>query len=134
MASLPRITAPAARSLATTVASSAGRKPRCIAMPAAVGASAVQQRSFTASGTPWSGPRLVPAAISASATLASASALSGMTQFETVQLAVERRDTIQHRPRELDRRQRLGAEFLRDFGQSGEGQCVIHAGSLLATR
>ncbi|CFR87275.1 Uncharacterised protein [Mycobacterium tuberculosis] len=41
MASLPMITAPAARNLATTVASYAGRKSRKMVVPAAVGASTV---------------------------------------------------------------------------------------------
>ena len=48
-------------------------------MPAAVGTPAVLQRSFTAIGTPCSGPRDFPAAVSASSRAASCSARSGVT-------------------------------------------------------
>ena len=73
--SFPVITAPRARSLATTVASGAssqeGSRTRLCAV---VGPSAVNMLSFTASGMACSGPRSIPAARSASARRAARSA------------------------------------------------------------
>ena len=55
---LPRITAPASRSLAATVASCAGASPTRASEPAAVSMrSAVSTLSFSRIGIPWSGPR-----------------------------------------------------------------------------
>ncbi|MNK96140.1 hypothetical protein D3C87_1164070 [compost metagenome] len=76
--SLPRITAPASRRRCTTVASSVGRNALWIVMPCALGTPSVHSRSFTASGTPCSGPRARPAAISVSARRASSSACASM--------------------------------------------------------
>ena len=53
---LPMITAPAARSLATTVASRDGVRPACSTEPFSVGMSAVSMMSLTPTGTPCSGP------------------------------------------------------------------------------
>ena len=53
---LPRITAPAARNRATTVASRAGVRPACSTLPSSVGMSAVSMMSFTPTGMPCSGP------------------------------------------------------------------------------
>src|SRR4030095_9534190 len=50
------ITAPAARSIDTTVASRAGVRPAWSTDPFSVGMSAVSMMSFTPTGTPWSGP------------------------------------------------------------------------------
>jgi hypothetical protein len=49
---LPRITAPAASSLVTTVASTSGTKSAITLVPAIVRTPRVLQRSFTAIGTP----------------------------------------------------------------------------------
>src|SRR6185295_9398501 len=58
---LPRITAPASRSRATTVASRAARASRSASEPAVVAsAPAVSMLSFTRTGIPWSGPRTRP--------------------------------------------------------------------------
>ena len=50
------ITAPAARSIATTVASREGVRPACSTEPFSVGMSAVSMMSLTPTGTPCSGP------------------------------------------------------------------------------
>ncbi len=53
---LPRITAPAARSRATEAASVPGRRWAKAAAPARVGIPATSKMSLSATGTPWSGP------------------------------------------------------------------------------
>ena len=53
--SLPSSTAPAASSLATTVASNSGTWSRKTAVPPMVGTPLVKHRSLTAMGMPWSG-------------------------------------------------------------------------------
>ena len=81
---LPMITAPAARSRATTGAScpSPHAGSRTIDW-AVVGASFVAMMSFTPIGMPWRGPRSMPAAKSASACFAAASAVSVMRVMNT---------------------------------------------------
>ena len=54
---LPRISAPAARSRRTTVASAPGRRPASSRVPFSVGWSAVSMMSLTPTGTPASAPR-----------------------------------------------------------------------------
>ena len=54
---LPRITAPACLSLATTVASSSGTQSASIFEPAVVRTPAVARLSLTETGTPCSAPR-----------------------------------------------------------------------------
>ncbi len=79
---LPRMTAPAARSFATAVASAATVLPSSASEPAVVCMrSAVSKLSFTRMGMPWRGDRTRPAARSASsaAAMASASGLSSRT-------------------------------------------------------
>jgi hypothetical protein len=79
---LPRITAPAARSCATTGASRRVILSLSARLPAVVGiASAVSTLSLISTGTPCSGPRTRPARRSASSALAwaSASGLSAIT-------------------------------------------------------
>ena len=80
---LPRITAPASRSAAATVASRAGRDPSRASEPAVVCMrSAVSILSFNKMGMPCSGPRTRPAARSESsrAAIASASGLVSITE------------------------------------------------------
>ena len=55
--SFPSSTAPASRSLRTTVASVEGIQSRRIREPAVVRTPRVAKRSFAATGIPWSGPR-----------------------------------------------------------------------------
>ena len=76
---LPRITRPAARSLVTMVASYGGRQPSRIFDPHVVGMPRVARTSFSASGTPASGPSGIPAARAASTASAAASAPSVST-------------------------------------------------------
>jgi len=73
------MTAPARFRRATTVASFVGTWLRWIVMPAAVATPSVLHRSLTATGTPCSGPREVPEAVSASRRAASASARSAVS-------------------------------------------------------
>ena len=49
---LPMMTAPAARSMATALASRAGARPACSTVPFSVGMSAVSKMSLTPTGTP----------------------------------------------------------------------------------
>ena len=74
---LPTITAPASFSRCTTVQSMIGTKPSSIFEAAVVWIPCVESRSFTATGTPVSGPAS-PAARRASAASASASARSSV--------------------------------------------------------
>ena len=79
---LPRMTAPAARSRATTVASRGTRLPTRASEPAVVSiASLVAMLSLTRTGMPWSGPRTRPRRRSASrrAAISSAAGLVSMT-------------------------------------------------------
>ena len=71
---LPRMTAPAARSRATSVASLDGNVCAKAAAPARVGMPATSMMSLTPTGTPWSGPGACPAARAASRSRASARA------------------------------------------------------------
>ena len=73
---LPTITAPAASSFSTTVASKSGSKSAITVVPDAVTMPFVKQRSLIPIGIPWSGPRHFPRAISASAFSACRRALS----------------------------------------------------------
>jgi hypothetical protein len=74
---LPVITAPACLSRATTGASlPAPQFGSSTTLCAVVGPSAMARMSFTANGTPCSGPRSTPVASSASAVSAAASASS----------------------------------------------------------
>src|SRR5262249_19612134 len=73
----PMITAPAARSMATTAASREGVRPAWSTEPFSVGMSAVSMMSFTPTGTPWSGPIGRPARRRSSAARAWAIAWSG---------------------------------------------------------
>ena len=59
---LPMITAPAARSMATALASRAGVRPACSTVPFSVGMSAVSKMSLMPTGTPWRGPIRPPLA------------------------------------------------------------------------
>src|SRR5918992_4638621 len=59
---LPKMTSPAARSRAVTVASYGGRHPSRILEPQVVGMSWVQNTSLCAMGTPARGPSRSPAA------------------------------------------------------------------------
>src|SRR5262249_25953306 len=79
MLSLPRTTAPAARSRATAVASYGGTKRSRILEPHVVRMPRVHRTSLSATGTPSSGPRGAPARKRASAASAWASAASRVT-------------------------------------------------------
>ena len=72
---LPTITAPAARSLATTVESRAGTEFWSATLPAVVGSPATSRLSLTRTGMPCIGPRTLPVARSRSSSEASVSAL-----------------------------------------------------------
>ena len=76
---LPRIGSPAARTLATTVASYGGTQPSRIREPQVVGSPLVASTSLTAIGTPSSGEAVLPAARRASDARAAASAPSVST-------------------------------------------------------
>ena len=76
---LPRMTAPAAFSLRTTVASSSGTQSASTRVPQVVTTPSVQSRSFSAMGTPCSAPRGSPLARRASRAAARASASSAVT-------------------------------------------------------
>ena len=81
MFALPRMTAPASRSLATTPASRGTFDPTSASEPAVVCIrSAVAIASFRTTGIPWSGPRTWPVARSSSSASAIASA-SGFTSM-----------------------------------------------------
>src|SRR5687768_2717853 len=73
---LPMTIAPAASSRSTTVALYGGMKPRRILDEAVVGTPAVHMLSFSAIGTPWSGPADRPAASSARARSSERSAIT----------------------------------------------------------
>src|SRR5262249_329978 len=72
--SLANSTAPASFNLRTTAESAEGTRLRNGSAPYVVGMSFVSRRSFTPYGMPCSGPRYLPAAISASGALAGARA------------------------------------------------------------
>src|SRR2546425_11441074 len=74
---LPMITAPAARSIATTLASRDGVRPAQSTDPFSVGISAVSMMSLMPTGTPWRGPAGCPEGRSHSAAAAWAGALAG---------------------------------------------------------
>ncbi len=76
---LPSITVPAARSRSTMVESYGGRQPSRIFDPTVVGTPLVVSTSFTATGTPASGPSSSPAARRSSTARAAASAPSVST-------------------------------------------------------
>ncbi|CAM5357072.1 hypothetical protein SRIMM317S_01947 [Streptomyces rimosus subsp. rimosus] len=76
---LPVSTAPAARSRSVTAASASGTWSARTRELAVVGTPATSIRSFSATGTPCSGPRGRPAAISRSASAADRSAASRAT-------------------------------------------------------
>src|SRR4051812_36990258 len=76
MLSLATSTAPASFRRFTTVASAVGTRSRKGSAPYVVGMPAVSSRSLPPHGIPCNGPRYLPAAISASACLACASACS----------------------------------------------------------
>ncbi len=76
---LPRMTTSAAFSRLVTVASYGGTQPSRIFEPTVVGMSSVVKMSFSASGTPASGPSFSPAAFLASTARACASAPSRST-------------------------------------------------------
>src|SRR3954468_19862884 len=69
---LPTTTAPAARRRSTTVASYGGRQPSRIRDEQVVGTPRVHMLSFSATGTPASGPGSRPAATTASTAAAAA--------------------------------------------------------------
>ena len=71
------ITAPAARSIATTAASRSGVRPACSTVPSSVGMSVVSMMSLMPTGTPCSGPQGAPLAPVRSRARACASACSG---------------------------------------------------------
>src|SRR5919197_4801900 len=73
---LPMITAPAARSFATTAASVRGVRPLCSTVPFSVGMSAVSMMSFTPTGMPQSAPTGSPLLRRSSAARACARACS----------------------------------------------------------
>ena len=71
-------------------------------MPAAVGTPSVLQRSLTAIGTPCSGPRERPAAVSASRAAASASARSGVRVAIALEPGIEPADAVEQRAGGID--------------------------------
>ena len=79
---LPRISAPAAFSRATTKASSRGTRPASSAVPFSVGIRAVSMMSLSPTGTPCSGPIGRPVARCASSALAWARTCSGSNQAQ----------------------------------------------------
>src|SRR5512139_1368868 len=76
---LPRRTAPAARTFSATAASYGGVNEDRMRLPHVVRIPRVQKMSLRPTGTPWSGPRILPFASSASHAAASARAASGRT-------------------------------------------------------
>ena len=100
---LPRITRPASRSRAVTVASYGGRQPSRILEPAVVGMSAVVKTSLCASGTPASGPSVSPRRALRVDRRAPARAPSRGRRAGTRDLAVDGLDPVQVRLGDLDR-------------------------------
>ena len=93
-ASAPRLsfamsTAPASFRRRTTTESAVGTRFRNGSAPYVVAMPAVSSRSFTPNGMPCSGPRYFPAAISASALRACASASSFVQRDDAAQLRIE---------------------------------------------
>ena len=80
----------AARRRRTTVASRSGTKSARMREPAVVRTPAVKSRSFREIGTPCSGPRYAPRAISASAACASARAASPVTVMKALRCGSRR--------------------------------------------
>ena len=96
--------APAARSLATTVASRDGARSAKSSEPAVVRTPAVSSVSLNVTGTPWSGPRRCPRAspISASRARASASSKIVTSAFEP---GIQSLGPFAQGPHDLDGRQ-----------------------------
>jgi hypothetical protein len=112
-------TAPASRRRTTTSASSSMMRSLKSAAPHVVGTPLVSKRSFTPYGIPCSGPRYLPAAISASAFAASANPCDSM--IVTAQFSV---GLSRFKPLEVDRRQPRRCDLLRldERGQPMRGQ------------
>ncbi len=119
-------TAPASFSRATTAESVAGTRLRNGSAPYVVAMPAVSSRSFTPYGMPCSGPRYLPAAISASACFAPARARRPGERDDGAQLRIEPLD-----PLEIDVRQPLGRQRL--ASRSSARACVTGAKAMSAS-
>src|SRR5438067_4235786 len=95
---LPMITAPAARSFATTAASARGVRPLCSSVPFSVGMSAVSMMSFTPTGMPQSAPIGSPLRRCSSAARAWASACSSSRNCQACTVGSTRRIRSRHAP------------------------------------
>ena len=114
--------APAARSRATSVASSVeGGFPRNPSVPAVHAVPATSMESLTEKGTPASGPSGSPPARRRSISCASSSARSPRTSTRGVDPRIHLRDPLQMRPNELGRRDLAFADQPR-LPHSGERQ------------
>ena len=74
-------------------------------MPAIVRTPRVLQRSFTAMGTPWRGPRYRPARISASARPSARDRSVGHDRDVALEAPVHRRDSVEQLLREVYRQE-----------------------------
>ena len=93
---LPMITAPAARSIATTLASRDGVRPAQSTDPFSVGISAVSMMSLMPTGTPCRGPTGCPESRSSSAARAWARAWSGSRKAQACTCASVSRTRARH--------------------------------------
>src|SRR3982074_2190504 len=120
MLSLPRDTAPAARSRVTAVQYWSAVKYSAVRVPQEVGRPRMKQRSLNASGTPWSGPRHRPRPASSSRRRAAASARSAAPVVEGAEAILGPGDPIEVVARDLDRGDLALPDRRGDRGQARE--------------
>ena len=123
---LPRRTTPALRRRATTVESRSTTFSANIGMPPPVGMPSMSQRSFTATGTPCKGPRLLPLLVSASAWFAAANAFSRLTADITFENRIQLIDPLQHCCRNIDRSQLSAGNHLTEFDCTQISNIIVH--------
>ena len=115
---LPTMTAPAARSRSTTVASYGGRQPSRIFDEHVVGMPRVHMLSLSATGTPASGPGSRPAATASSTARAAARASSASTRLKAwisaSRAAIAARCVVEH----VDGRALAGPDGGGDLGRA----------------
>ena len=106
----PKMIAPASLRRATTLASSSGTKPESTLAPPVVRSPRVRQRSLTATGTPWSGPRERPADSSSLGNASLGEDPLGVERDERVQRRLEALTAPEQRLAKIDGRERPGSQ------------------------
>ena len=119
----PINTASAAFKLAMTVASYGGRKPSKIREAHVVGSPCEQRRSFTATGSPASGPTGLPDFRRLSIASACAIAPAESTRKKGSNGAVVLFDAFQASPRKLGGSDLAGGQLLNQFRRVEAGHC-----------